>query len=69
MQLPLVATFKLLHISMFVLLHAILYEGLRFQFVLFKKAYGFIYDSLVLYYVQFSLSRLIPSSGLSSPSC
>ena len=50
--LPVRATFKLLHAIAYVVLHCMLYEGLRFQFVHFKHVYKERYNGSSVYYVH-----------------
>lgn len=50
--LPVRATFKLLHLAAFALLHLVMYEGLKFQFVHFPAVYRTLYADSPLYYVR-----------------
>jgi hypothetical protein len=55
-RLPLVATFKVLHATIFTLIHLMVWEGLRFQFKIYPEVMEDIYGSYSYYLVAISVS-------------
>lgn len=51
--LPLVLTFKALHLMMFLLVHFLAYEGLKFLFLRFPDLHTRHFGHLVFYFVEF----------------
>lgn len=51
-RLPLQATFKLVHAGIYLMLHATLYYGIKFNLVQFRHAHEAIYGHLGYYYVR-----------------